>query len=48
MKNFMITIAYKDGAVEKIPAHCTIEQATQVVEAYRLLADVESVVLSYK
>ena len=46
--NFIITITYTDGIVEKIPAHCTIEQADWAVEAYRLLACVESVDLSYK
>ena len=48
MQNFIITITYADGTVKKIPAHCTIEQVTQAVEAYRLLADVESVELRYK
>ena len=48
MQNFIITITHKDGNVEKIPAHCTIEQVTQAVEAYRLLADVETVILQYK
>ena len=48
MQNFIITITYTDSTVKKIPAHCTVEQVTQAVEAYRLLADVESVVLSYK
>jgi hypothetical protein len=46
--NFIIAITYTDGTVEKIPAHCTIEQINWAVEAYRLLADVESVALSYK
>ena len=48
MENFIITITYTDSTVKKIPAHCTIEQVTQAVEAYRLLADVESVELRYK
>jgi hypothetical protein len=48
MQNFIITITYTGGTVEKIPTHCTIYQVTLAVEAYRLLADAESVVLSYK
>ena len=48
MQNFIIIITYKDGTVEKIPAHCTIEQISKAVEAYRLLADVETVILQYK
>ena len=48
MQNFIITITYKDGAVEKIPAHCTIEQISKAVEAYKSMSSVKSVVLQYK
>ena len=47
MQAFTITIKYTDGTVEKIPAHCTIEQISQAVEAYRLLTDAETVVFQY-
>ena len=46
--NFIITITYTDGTVQKIPAHCTIEQINWAVESYRLLANVETVILQYK
>ena len=48
MQNFVITITYTNGTVEKIPAHCTIELVSKAVEAYRLLAEVKNVVLQYK
>ena len=48
MQDFIIIITYKDGTVEKIPAHCTIELVSKAVEAYRLLAEVKNVVLQYK
>jgi len=48
MQNFIITITYTDGAVEKIPAHCTIEQITKAVEAYKPMSSVKTVVLQYK
>ena len=48
MQNFIITITYTDGAVEKIPAHCTIEQISQAVEAYKSAPSVEAVTLQYK
>jgi hypothetical protein len=48
MKNFIITITYKDGTVEKIPAHCTIEQISKAVEAYKTVPSVKTVVLQYK
>ena len=48
MQNLIIIITYTNGNVEKIPAHCTIEQINWAVEAYRLLADVETVILQYK
>jgi hypothetical protein len=48
MQNFIITITYKDGTVEKIPAHCTIEQISKAVEAYKTIPSVEAVTLQYK
>ena len=48
MQAFTITIKYTDGTVEKIPAHCTIEQISQAVEAYKLVPSVEAVTLQYK
>ena len=48
MQDFIITITYTDGTVDRIPAHCTIEQVTKAMEAYRLFAKAKSVVLQYK
>ena len=48
MQAFIITITYTDGAVEKIPAHCTIEQISKAVEAYKAVPSVKTVVLQYK
>ena len=48
MQNFIIVITYKDGTIENIPAYCTIEQASQAVQAYSAMSTVESVYLKYK
>ena len=48
MQNFIIVITYKDSTVEKIPAHCTIEQIAKAVEAYKTAPSVKTVVLQYK
>ena len=48
MQNFVITITYTNGTVEKIPAHCTIEQISKAVEAYKTASSVKTVVLQYK
>ena len=48
MQNFVITITYTNGTVEKIPAHCTIEQIEKAVEAYKTVPSVKTVVLQYK
>ena len=48
MQNFIIIITYKDGDVEKQHLRGTIEQASKAMEAYRLFAEVKSVVLQYK
>ena len=48
MQNFIITITYTNGTVEKIPAHCTIEQISRAVEAYKAVPSVKTVALQYK